>query len=97
MAQQKAVNLVVVKYACAESNLKKENKDSKKKIALEAGTREMLVEQAIAKINIKVDVDVSRQTIHSRIKARRLKVWHKGIISPIILAKVTLNSFIISA
>ena len=78
------------KYALAQSNLKKENKLSVKRIILEAGTR------AIAKFNIKVDVDVARQTIHSCIKTDRLEVWHTGPTSPIILVKVTLNSFIIN-
>ena len=71
LAQRKVINWVVVKYADAQSNFKKENKLSIKRIILEAGTREKLVERAIAKFNIKVDSDVSRH--HNRIKVERLE------------------------
>ena len=56
-----------------------------------------LIKHAVARFKIEGEFDVPRQTIHSRIKAERLEVWHTGETSPIILVEVTLNAYIICA
>ena len=64
---------------------------------MKGGTREKLVERMIVKFGIKGNVDVPKQTIHSRIKVERLKVWHTGTTSPLIMVEAILNAYIIGA
>jgi hypothetical protein len=87
LLRKKAVNWVAVSYFQAREGRNR----------AEHGTREKLVERAIVKFGIKGDFDVPRQTIHSRIKAERLEVWHTGTTSPLIMVEVTLNAYIIGA
>ncbi len=64
---------------------------------VESGIRNKLVEQAIEMFGIKYKFDVPKQTIHCRIHAERLKVWHPGTKSPLLEAEVVLISFIHTA
>ena len=73
--QKKAVNWIVVPYVEAREGRHR----------VEGGTREKPIERALVKFGIKGDFDVQKQTIHSRIKAKSLEVWHTGITFPLIM------------
>jgi len=97
LARKKAVNWVTVEYAQKRSQLLESNQTSGKRVTLEDGTLQNLVATAAERFEIQGDFDVPRQTIHSRIKAERLEVWHRGQTSPLIVVEVTLNAYIIGA
>ena len=72
MARKKAVNWVVTKYSILSE---KANTEGKK---VEAGSRKALVNLAVSKFKIVGEFDVLKQTIHCRMKAGHLEVWHTG-------------------
>ncbi len=77
-----------------------EHQEDREKIGaklVESGIRNKLVEQAIEMFGIKDKFDVPKQTIHNRIHAERLKVWHPGTKSSLLEVEVILISFIHTA
>ena len=85
------MNWVVKTYLNAQVNANEEGR------AVKTGTRKALVSQGITKFSIEGKSNVSKQTITSRIKAKRLEVWHPASTSPIVLVEITLISFILNA
>jgi hypothetical protein len=83
---EKTMKYVVVKYTALQKEREKEGKKR-----LESGIREKLVETAIEIICIEGKFDVPKHTIFSRIDLDRLKVWHPGTESPLLV------SFILTA
>ena len=96
---KKAVNWVTVEYELAMHRAKEAREESggRNRVKVADRMREKLVDEAKERFSIEVELDVPRQTIHSRIKAERLEVWHTGKTSPMIIAEIALNAYIITA
>ena len=80
-----------------KTELKEANTSNKTIVKLKPGTRAKLVTQAKIAFKIEGALDVPQQTIHNRIKSGKLEVWHTGEISPVIVIKIILTGYVITA
>ena len=98
LRKKQAVNWVTESYEAEQKKAAITGVESEKLVQVEKGTRMKLVKEAksIFKIDDN-DLDVPRQTIHSRIKSGNLEVWHTGSIPPLLEMEVVLKSYLLMA